>query len=178
MMMSDNAPEATGATGQQSTVVATPAGVYGSLLEGNGFEGLTHLGADAKGIEGIRVPREQLLAVGAFLKAHESCLFDFLVSVSGVDLKTHRETVYHLHSLTTSQWLILKVDADAQERSPSLYPVWPAVDWHERESYDLMGIVYEGHPDLRRILMPTYWLGHPLRKDYVQDDPRLVWNNR
>jgi NADH-quinone oxidoreductase subunit C len=74
--------------------------------------------------------------------------------------------------------VILKVTANGADESPSLYPVWPAVDWHEREAYDLLGIHYIGHPDLRRILMPTYWLGHPLRKDYKEEDPRLVWNRR
>jgi NADH-quinone oxidoreductase subunit C len=100
------------------------------------------------------------------------------VSVTGVDLKTHRESVYHLYSTETYTYLVVKIAADANEHSPSLYPVWPAVDWHERESYDLLGIHYDGHPNLVRILMPDDWLGHPLRKDYTEDDPRLVWNRR
>ncbi|MCA9807560.1 MAG: NADH-quinone oxidoreductase subunit C, partial [Cyanobacteria bacterium HKST-UBA06] len=51
-------------------------------------------------------------------------------------------------------------------------------DWHEREAYDLFGIQFDGHPNLKRILMPDDWVGHPLRKDYTVDDPRLVWNER
>ena len=57
-------------------------------------------------------------------------------------------------------------------------PIWHAADWHERESYDLLGIHYDGHTNLTRILMPNDWLGHPLRKDYKVNDPRLVWNER
>jgi NADH-quinone oxidoreductase subunit C len=112
------------------------------------------------------------------LKHHPESPMDLLLSAAGVDLGTHRETVYHVQSMLSSQFLIIKIAANEKEESPSLFAVWPAVDWHERESYDLYGIVYQGHPDLRRILMPTYWEGFPLRKDYKQEDPRLVWNNR
>jgi NADH-quinone oxidoreductase subunit C len=143
-------------------------------------EGLTvtHLGPEATGKEMIGVAPDQLLQVGSFLRDNADCQFDYLLSVSGVDNKTHRTSVVHLYSLTTHEFVILKTDADDTERVPSLYPIWPAADWHERESYDLLGIVYTGHPDLRRILMPSDWIGHPLRKDYKENDPRLVWNRR
>ncbi|HWV45928.1 MAG TPA: NADH-quinone oxidoreductase subunit C, partial [Nitrospira sp.] len=81
------------------------------------------------------------------------------------------------YSTKSHKYLALKVTA-VNEHSPSLMPVWPAADWHERETYDLLGIHYDGHPNLTRILMPTDWLGHPLRKDYKVNDPRLVWNER
>lgn len=136
------------------------------------------LAPDAQGTETLRLTSQTILAVAAVLRDDSELAFDFLMSVTGVDWKTHRESVYHLYSTATSQWLSLKIQADAQDHSPSLMPVWPAADWHEREAYDLMGIVYDGHPDLRRILMPTYWLGYPLRKGYKEEDPRLVWNRR
>jgi NADH-quinone oxidoreductase subunit C len=137
---------------------------------------ITPLGFDAYGVELMAAEQQTALDAAQWLKRHG--LFDLVVSVTGVDLKTSRESVYHLYSTTTYGSAVLKVRSDAEDRSPSLFPVWPAVDWHEREAYDLMGICYEGHPDLRRILMPDDWLGHPLRKDYKENDPRLVWNAR
>lgn len=136
----------------------------------------TPLGADSCGVEMIQVSRDDLLRVGQHLR--QPMGFDLLLSCSGIDWKTHRETVYHLYSTQAHTYLAVKVQADEQDHSPSLMPVWEAADWHERESYDLMGIHYDGHPNLTRILMPSDWLGHPLRKDYKVDDPRLVWNER
>ncbi|MCE2931141.1 MAG: NADH-quinone oxidoreductase subunit C [Vampirovibrionales bacterium] len=159
------------------TTPAIPAGFFGALLESKGIA-VEHLGNDAKGTEIIRLTAEAILKAGELLKGDASSKLDMLLLVTGIDWKTHRESVYHLYSTVHYHSLIIKIVADANDTSPSLYPVWPAVDWHEREAYDLMGIHYEGHPDLRRILMPTYWLGHPLRKDYKEEDPRLVWNRR
>ena len=156
---------------------AIPAGMFGALLESKGIT-VEHLGNDAKGTEIIRLTAEAILKAGELLKGDASSKLDMLLLVTGIDWKTHRESVYHLYSTVHYHSLIIKIVADANDKSPSLYPVWPAADWHEREAYDLMGIHYEGHPDLRRILMPTYWLGHPLRKDYKEEDPRLVWNRR
>jgi len=159
------------------TAPAVPAGFFGALLESKGVA-VEHLGNDAKGTEMIRLTADAILKAGDLLKGDASSKLDMLLLVTGIDWKTHRESVYHLYSTVHYHSLIIKIVADMNDTSPSLYPVWPAVDWHEREAYDLMGIHYEGHPDLRRILMPTYWLGHPLRKDYKEEDPRLVWNRR
>ena len=154
-----------------------PAGFFGAYLVSLGVP-VEHLGADAGGMEQIRLTADVALTAAEHLKNHPESPMDLLLSVSGVDLGSHRESVYHVQSLLSSRFLIIKIAADAQETSPSLYAVWPAVDWHEREAFDLYGIDYHGHPDLRRILMPTYWEGFPLRKDYKQEDPRLVWNKR
>jgi NADH-quinone oxidoreductase subunit C len=154
-----------------------PAGFFGAYLALKGIE-VESLGVDAGGMEQIRLTAKTALQAAEALKHHLESPMDLLLSAAGVDLGTHRETVYHVQSMLSSQFLIIKIAANEQEESPSLFAVWPAVDWHERESYDLYGIVYQGHPDLRRILMPTYWEGFPLRKDYKQEDPRLVWNNR
>jgi NADH-quinone oxidoreductase subunit C len=134
------------------------------------------LGFDAGAVEMFRVQGQTALEAAEYLRDHLQ--FDLVVSVTGMDWKTHRESIYHLFSTETFCYVTLKVTADAEDRSPSLHPVWPAVDWHERESYDLMGICYEGHPNMVRILMPDDWVGHPLRKDYKEDDPRLIWNRR
>lgn len=154
-----------------------PAGFFTQLLLDKGYA-VEAAPNDAHGVETLYVPCGDALAIAATLRDDPAGQFDFMVSVTGLDLRTHRESVYHLQSLNTGKALILKIIANASDTSPSLYSVWPAVDWHEREAYDLLGIIYEGHPDLRRILMPTYWLGHPLRKDYKEEDPRLVWNKR
>ncbi|MBK8189330.1 MAG: NADH-quinone oxidoreductase subunit C [Vampirovibrionales bacterium] len=148
---------------------------YAARLADAGFP-VESSALDACGVEMLDVRADALLAVATFLR--DVCQFDLLLSVSGVDRSDYRESLAHLYSLDTHDTLCLRTRADDADRVDSLTPVWPAADWHERESYDLMGIVYEGHPDLRRILMPADWIGHPLRKDYVENDPRLVWNHR
>lgn len=166
----DSAP----ASSAEDAAPAIPAGPAGSRLEAAQIP-VTHLGADAGGNETISLEPAHLLRAGEFLR--DDCHFDLLLSCTGVDWKDHRESVYHLYSTSEHTYLTLKVTAEA-DHSPSLTPVWNAADWHERESYDLLGIHYDGHPNLTRILMPNDWLGYPLRKDYKVDDPRLVWNER
>ncbi len=79
--------------------------------------------------------------------------------------------VAHLFSYAQRATLALRTRLPrAEPRVPSLVSVWPAAGWHEREQYDLLGVIFEEHPDLRRILMPDDWEGHPLRKDYVKPD--------
>jgi NADH-quinone oxidoreductase subunit C len=95
--------------------------------------------------------------------AYESCNF-----VAAVDHESHFETVYHLYSYSSNTYLELHVEVPrAKPAVPTVCDVWPAADWHEREAWDMMGIRFEGHPDLRRILLKDDWVGHPLRKDYV-----------
>ncbi|MFM7389291.1 MAG: NADH-quinone oxidoreductase subunit C [Vampirovibrionales bacterium] len=158
-------------------VPALPLGVYGQALADAGLK-VEALPNDATGREQVRVSACCLLKAAELLKHHPETPMDLLLSVCGLDWKTHRESVVHLHSTLTGKQVIVKTQADEHEVVPSLMPVYPAADWHERETYDLMGIRYEGHPNLKRILMPDYWLGHPLRKDYKDEDPRLVWNKR
>jgi NADH-quinone oxidoreductase subunit C len=151
-----------------------PAGEIGKLLEKSKVP-VKHLGTDAMGVEAINVACADLLKAAEIIR--DKGQFDLLLSCSGVDWKDRLESVYHFYSTKTFKYLAIKVTAE-NEHSPSLTPVWPAADWHERESFDLLGIQYDGHPNLTRILMPSDWLGHPLRKDYKVNDPRLVWNER
>lgn len=116
----------------------------------------------------ILIKTEALPEVGLFLRDHESTQFDLLHCVSGVDWPDYFESVYHLWSMTHRHWVVIKVRTNKSDpHVPSVASIWPAANWHEREAYDLMGIIYDGHPDLTRILLPEEWEGHPLRKDYV-----------
>jgi NADH-quinone oxidoreductase subunit C len=114
--------------------------------------------------------RETLEAVCLILRDAPDLRFDFLVDITAVDWfprDPRFEIVYHLASLGLRQRLRLKVRVPgADPRAPTVAAVWPAAAWAEREVFDLFGIVFDGHGDLRRILMPEDWDGHPLRKDY------------
>jgi NADH/F420H2 dehydrogenase subunit C len=96
--------------------------------------------------------------------------FDRLGMVTAVDRGAFFEMVYRLQSREIRTGLFLKCAVPRNDcRVRSMYDLWPAADWQEREVYDMFGIEFEGHPDLRRILLPDDWVGHPLRKDYADD---------
>jgi len=128
----------------------------------------------------IVVDREHLLDVCRTLRDHAALQFAFLADVIGVDrlpAEPRFEIVYHLVCLgrdyaqpggaAPARRLRLKVRAAGNDAHvPSVVPIWPTANWPEREIYDLFGVIFEGHPDLRRVLMPDDWEGYPLRKDY------------
>lgn len=113
-------------------------------------------------------------ACARLMKEHEELKLNYLRNVSGVDYETYMEVVYHMISLETKHEYCVKVRTDREHPSvPSVTPVWCTANWPEREIYDLFGIDFPGHPDLRRILLPDDWVGHPLRKDYEPIDPEV-----
>jgi len=118
----------------------------------------------------VRVRKEDLVPVMGFLRDDPELKYNMLTNLCGVDWigeEERFEVVYHLLSLPNRDRLTIKVRATEDDPTvPSITSVWPTANWHEREVYDLFGVVFEGHPDLRRILMPADWEGHPLRKDY------------
>jgi NADH-quinone oxidoreductase subunit C len=122
-----------------------------------------------KGDPWLLVKAARLVEVGAFLKGTAGLDFDLCEDLTAVDWPKRNviEVVVHLLSLKHRHALKLKVEADrAAPVVPSLTGVWKGADWFEREVYDLFGVTFTGHPDLRRIMLPDDWEGHPLRKDY------------
>lgn len=119
----------------------------------------------------ITVAAPALCDVMRHLRDDPAMRFDTLLLVSGVDYPDHIASVYHLTSVVLKHHIAVKVMLPRDNPEvDSLAGLWPAADWHERETYDMMGIVYKGHPNLRRILCPEDWEGFPLRKDYRQPD--------
>nr|WP_260430846.1 NADH-quinone oxidoreductase subunit C [Nocardioides sp. LS1] len=119
----------------------------------------------------FHVRREDLLAVVRHLRDDPALRFELLSGVSGVhypdDAGHELHAVYHLLSMTHNRRIRLEVSApDADPHIPSVVATYPTADWHERETFDMFGIVFDGHPALTRILMPDDWPGHPQRKDY------------
>lgn len=120
----------------------------------------------------IRVKREALREVVAFLRDHPELRYNHLTDLTAVDMLNLRDeprfdVVVQLYSIPRRQRLRVKCGVNDGETVPSLVPLFAGANWLERECYDMFGIVFEGHPDLRRILLPDDWdEGHPLRKDY------------
>ncbi|MBG9800559.1 NADH-quinone oxidoreductase subunit C [Brevibacillus laterosporus] len=109
--------------------------------------------------------------IALFLKQELSLQFDYLSNLHGVDYEDRMEVYYHLYSYAHHQSLAIKVKTTREASSvASVVDVWPGADWNERETYDLLGIHFVGHPNLVRIMMPDEWVGHPLRKDYEPFD--------
>ena len=111
-----------------------------------------------------------LVALAQTLRDDPALRFELLASVSGVDYPNDAarlHAVYHFASFTHRHRLRVEVAVtDADPHIPTLVEVYPTANWHERETYDFFGIVFDGHPNLVRILMPEDWTGHPQRKDY------------
>ena len=118
----------------------------------------------------IVVKPSDIPEVMAYLKNEPVLSMDFLNLISGVDWdkENRMEIVYHLSSIKHHHQIVVRAVLSRENPSvPTVSNLWGTANWHERETYDLMGINFEGHPDLRRILLPDDWIGHPLRKDYV-----------
>ncbi|MEM6751723.1 MAG: NAD(P)H-quinone oxidoreductase subunit J [Cyanobacteria bacterium P01_C01_bin.38] len=132
------------------------------------------LEADHAGVEIIKVEADFLLPICTALYAYG---FNYLQCQCGIDLGPGEQLVsmYHLVKVSDNadkpEEVRVKVFLPRENPSvPSVYWIWKTADWQERESYDMFGINYEGHPNLKRILMPEDWVGYPLRKDYISPD--------
>jgi NADH-quinone oxidoreductase subunit C len=122
----------------------------------------------------LRLAPSHAVAVAMFLRDDEELKLDYLSNVTGVDWPGWLEAVYHLYSVALKQGpLVIRmrtVNRTDQVELPSLTPVWRSAEFQEREIFDLFGIVFTGHPDLRRILMWDGFKDHPMRRDYVEPD--------
>ena len=122
----------------------------------------------------VVVGRDDLIELAIFLRDTPGLRFVRLIDVCGVDYlgleRTPRfATVYHLHSLELMKYLRIRVDLDEDDLVvTSVTGVWPGANYQERDVFDMFGIVFAGHPDLKRIFLPDEWVGYPLRKDYEQ----------
>lgn len=157
----------------EETTAIVQAGPTSIWLSENGFEHQA-LDADHSGVELIKVEAEFLIPLATALYAYG---FNYLQCQGAYDLGPGKELVsfYHLVKVTDNVdnpvEVRLKVFLPRDNpQVPSVYWIWKAADWQERESYDMFGIIYEGHPNLKRILMPEDWVGWPLRKDYVSPE--------
>lgn len=162
----------TSITPAESTAVAE-GGTVSKWLAQNGFEH-EFLGLDASNAEMIKVEPDFLIPFATALYAYG---FNYLQCQGAYDAGPGKELVsfYHLIKVGDNadrpEEVRLKVFLPRDNpRVPSVYWIWKTADWQERESFDMFGIVYEGHPNLKRILMPEDWVGWPLRKDYISPD--------
>lgn len=131
---------------------------------------------ESRGETTIVLAREHLFSVAQFLATEPSLKFSFLSDIATVDLfplEPRFELNYQLLSIDLRQRLRLKVRLPGGDPLiSSVFAIWPTADWHERENFDLFGIRFENHPNLRRIVMPDEWEGNPLRKDYPTEGYR------
>jgi NADH-quinone oxidoreductase subunit C len=119
--------------------------------------------------EHIQIQSKNWLLLSTFLRDDPSCLFDSLQCITGVDLgeESDLEVRYNLHSMTHRHAVEIRISCPRNKaKVPSVESIWRIGDWFERETYDMYGIEFEGHRDLKRILLPEDWQGWPLRKDY------------
>jgi NAD(P)H-quinone oxidoreductase subunit J len=150
-----------------------PAGPVSSWLTGNGFEHEI-LEADHLGVEMIQVEPDLLIPLATALYAYG---FNYLQCQGAYDEGPGKPLVSFYHLIKVSDnadrpaEMRLKVSLPRENPTlPSVYWIWKAAEWQERECYDMYGIIYTGHPELKRILMPEDWIGWPLRKDYISPD--------
>ena len=124
--------------------------------------------------QALLIDPKYIHSVCQLLFENPECYFDSLSCLTGLDNGLENgtmEVVYNLYSIPLEQSLMLKVKLERSNPVvSSVADIWKTANWHEREVYDLFGIAFEGHPDLRRILMPADWEGHPMRKDYEEPE--------
>ncbi len=128
----------------------------------------------------LKVKAEKIAEICSFLKTESRCYFDSLSCLTGIDNGPEAKTmqlVYNLYSIPYDLKIALKIEIERTQNEAESLPdvqtvshIWHSANWSEREIYDLLGINFIGHPDMRRILMPSDWEGYPLRKDYQQQE--------
>ena len=136
----------------------------------------------------LNVRRDQIVKIMTFLRDDANCKFVQLTDVCGVDYPEREErfeVVYHLLSMHHNQRIRVKLSTDADTTVPSVVGVFPSANWYERETWDMYGVMFDGHPDLRRLLSDYGFQGHPLRKDfpltgfvevrYSEEEKRVVY---
>ncbi|MFZ1081025.1 MAG: NADH-quinone oxidoreductase subunit C [Candidatus Kryptoniota bacterium] len=131
-------------------------------------EGIVEFKPDAVTEPFILIRPDLIREIATFIFEDPELKFDYLICLSGVDFNDgNLGVVYHLSSMQKRHRIVLKVKVPKDKPEvPSVESVWKTANWHEREAFDLFGIVFLDHPDLRRILLPDDWEGFPLRKDY------------
>lgn len=116
----------------------------------------------------VDVPRERFVEVARLVRDHESTKCDFISVIAGVDTGEKLGTVTIAHGVRSGVWVLLRTwCTEADPHLPTLVEVWPGANWHERETYDMFGIVFDDHPDLRRVFLEESFPGHPLRKSFM-----------
>jgi NADH-quinone oxidoreductase subunit C len=125
---------------------------------------------DGKQYPEVNVPPEKLFELAKKLKENKETLFDYLICITGVDWGSDLGVTYHITSSKYGHAIVLKVRTADRENPEfdSVYDIWKTAELHEREAYDLLGIRFRNHPDLRRLFLDSSW-GFPLRKDYSDD---------
>lgn len=128
----------------------------------------------------IVVKREDIVRVCEFLRDDGELCFNFLSDLTAVDhleRKPRFDVVYHLYSIERNHRVRIKAGVDEDQNVPSVTSIWGNANWFEREVFDLFGIRFDAHPDLRRILLPDDWEGHPLRKDFPLTKEEVMFNH-
>ena len=141
-------------------VKALKENVVGAVIGETAFRGQTT----------IEVQKDRLIEVLSYLKRPSGAGYDVLMDLTGIDyLHPTKQTkiVYLLHNPTNYSRLVVTIFADRDTAIPSVTDLWEGANWYERELWDMFGIHFDGHPDMKRILMPDDWVGHPLRRDYA-----------
>lgn len=149
-----------------------PEEIFEYLKEKFGEEGLSFATGEI-GDSWIQVEAGMIKTVSKFLRDDPQMRFNTLMCLSGVHYPKEEElgVTYNLHSTEKNLTITLKVYVPMDNPNvPSIEAIWKTADWHEREAYDMVGLIFEGHPNHKRILLPDDWEGHPLRKDYVQQE--------
>jgi NAD(P)H-quinone oxidoreductase subunit J len=175
--MSETPPIEPEQTEQETAIVQESAiQEVGPLSKRLTQDGFTHefLGVDHVGVEILKVDRAVLIPFSTALYAYG---FNYLQCQAGYDAGPGQDLVsmYHLlkvdNNVTQPEEVRVKVFLPRENPVvPSVYWIWKTADWQERETYDMYGIIYDGHPNLKRLLMPEDWVGWPLRKDYISPD--------
>jgi NADH-quinone oxidoreductase subunit C len=162
-------PEQPAAQSSEQDNKHTPSNIAGALQRDH--PEWVHEIINALGETTVNVPREHIVEACTFLKMAPGADFDLLTDLCGFDRGPEEEprfeVNYHLFSTTRYHRLRLKVLLNEEDAHvQTVTGVWRTANWHERETYDLFGVIFDGHPDLRRILLPEDWQGHALRKDF------------